>query len=462
MPSVENEVSHPNRRATLLVVIIASFVAPFASSAVNIGLPQIGREFALDAVTLGWVATSFMLAVAALLVPLGKVADIRGRKRIFILGAIIHTTASLLAATSNSIAMLIILRVVQGVGSAMLLSTGVPILLSVFGPSERGKVLGINVASVYTGLSLGPVVGGFLTRYFGWRSLFLAMAIIGIAIAVIALWKLKGEWAEAAGEKFDLAGSLVYAIALISLIYGLAQLPELAGAWLIGASLVALLVFIRWETKSKNPVMHIGLFRHNPVFAMSNLAALINYSATFAVGFLLSLYLQSIRGFSAEGTGLILVAQPAVMALLSPMAGRLSDSVEPRLIASAGMTLSAVGLVMLVFLSQDTSLGLILFSQAILGLGLAFFAAPNTNAVMSSVERRFYGVASGTLGTMRTTGQMLSLGIVMLLFSVYAGGLEISAAHSELFLQSMRVAFIIFAALCFGGVFASLARGKVR
>lgn len=451
-----------SRRATLLVATTASFIIPFAGSSIVIGLPPISREFALDAVTLGWVPTSFILTVAVMLVPFGRIADIHGRKKVFVLGAIIYTTSSLLAAFSASALMLIAFRVAQGIGGAMLMGTGPAILMSVFPITERGRVLGINVASVYIGLSLGPVLGGFLTQYFGWRSLFLVTALFGLVIIAVALWKLRGEWAEAAGEKFDLVGSVIYAIAMVTLIYGLSLLPKLAGAWLMVVSVLGIMAFIRWEMRVKTPVLHIGLFKHNTVFSLSNLSALISYSATFAVGFLLSLYLQSIRGFEPQPTGLILVSQPIVMALLSPLAGRLSDRIEPRLIASAGMAVTTLGLVILIFLGQGTGLGPVLVSLVILGLGLALFSAPNTNAVMSSVDKRFYGVAAGTLGTMRSIGQMLSLGIVMLLFSIYAGELQIASANSPLFLESMRVAFIIFSALGFVGIFASLARGRVR
>jgi MFS family permease len=206
----------------------------------------------------------------------------------------------------------------------------------------------------------------------------------------------------------------------------------------------------------------VNLFRKNTVFAFSNLAALINYSATFAVGFLLSLYLQYIKGLAEQSAGFILVSQPVVMAVFSPFAGRLSDRIEPRLVASTGMALTAAGLFLLTFLNENTALGFIVAILVLLGLGFALFSSPNTNAVMSSVEKKFYGVASGTLGTMRLTGQMLSMGIAMLIFAVYVGEVQITAQYYPPFLSGIRAAFFIFAVLCFGGVFASLARGRAR
>jgi MFS family permease len=208
--------------------------------------------------------------------------------------------------------------------------------------------------------------------------------------------------------------------------------------------------------------LQIELFKNNIVFAFSNLAALINYSATFAVSFLLSLYLQYIKGFTPEKAGLILIAQPVMMAIFSPLAGILSDRIEPLIIASIGMALTTAGLVMLIFVGNGASIGFIIVSLIILGLGFGLFSSPNTNAVMGSVERKFYGVASGMLGTMRLTGQTFSLGISLLLFALYIGRVEITPEYYPLFLKSMRTAFIIMAILCFLGIFASIARGKTR
>ncbi|MCD6449978.1 MAG: MFS transporter [Thermotogaceae bacterium] len=204
------------------------------------------------------------------------------------------------------------------------------------------------------------------------------------------------------------------------------------------------------------------LFINNRVFAFSNLAALINYSATFAVGFLLSLYLQYMKTLGPQSAGLILVAQPIMMAIFSPFAGRLSDRFEPRVIASAGMALTAVSLSLFIFLNEKTGLEYIIASLILLGFGLALFSSPNANAVMSSVERKFYGVASAMLATMRLVGQMLSMGITMMIFAIYIGKVQITPQYFSLFLTSLRISFIIFAVLCFGGIFASLARGKVR
>lgn len=450
------------RRAALFIATLAAFTTPFMGSAVNIALPAIGAEFAIDAVLLNWVSTAFILAAAMFLVPMGRLADIWGRKRVFMTGMGVFTVSSLLAPLSGTAAALIACRIAQGIGSAMTFGTGLPILISVFPPQSRGRVLGFNVSAVYLGLSLGPFLGGMLTHHLGWRFIFLAAAPMGLVILILVSLYLKGEWAEARGERFDTAGSLVYGAGLASLMYGFSRLPSPAGVFFVVCGLLALIVFYRLEITASFPVMNMALFRRNVVFAMSNLAALVHYSATFATGFLLSLYLQYIKAMTPESAGLVLVAQPAVMALLSPLAGSLSDRHEPRVVASVGMALTTVGLVFFTFLDTGTPRGLIVAGLVVLGCGFALFSSPNTNAVMSSVASRDYGIASGTLGTMRLVGQMFSMGIAMLIFALVMGRVPIAPEHYGRFLASARLAFSVFSALCFAGIFMSLARGKVR
>ena len=448
------------KRAALAVSILAGFLTPFMGSAVNVALPAIAAEFSLKAVTLGWVATAYLLAAAICLVPIGRLADIRGRKKIFLLGVSLFTLASVLAAAAPSAAALIAFRALQGLGGAMIFGTSMAILTSVYPQGERGRAIGISTAAVYLGLSLGPVLGGFLVHRFGWRSVFVAVVPVGLAGVILTLVRLRGEWDEARGEKFDAAGSAVFGLGLAALMYGFSRLPSLLGVGLVAAGLALLGAFVLWEKRVSAPVLDVRLFRANRVFAFSNAAALINYSATSAVSFLLSLYLQYVKGLPPQKAGLVLVAQPVVMALFSPLAGKASDRIEPRIVASAGMAFSSAGLFALVFLGPATPVGFITAALIGLGFGFALFSSPNTNAVMCSVERRAYGVAASTLGTMRLTGQMLSLGISVLIIALFVGNVRIGAANIPLFLKSARTAFAVFGALCVLGVFASLARGN--
>jgi EmrB/QacA subfamily drug resistance transporter len=448
------------RLIALVVCIIMSFFIPFMGSSINVALPVIGDEFQIDAITLGWIATIFLLFSAMFMVPMGRVADIYGRKKVFIWGAGIYALLSLLCAITPSALFLIICRAFQGAGAAMCLGVSIAMLTSIFPQEARGRILGISAASIYIGLSIGPVIGGIITQWMGWRFLFVFNMIAGLVAMILTIWKLKGEWAEAKGEKFDYIGSIVFCISLFMIMFGFAELPSLLGIWSIVAGIIALAGFIWWETRVESPVLHIGLFKRNAAFSFSNLAALINYGATYGVGFLLSLYLQYIKGLSPATAGIILIAQPIMQAILSPIAGRMSDRIEPRVVASIGMVLSTVGLVMFIFLTSTTSITYIIISMVVIGTGFGLFSSPNTNAIMSAVKKRFYGVASGTLGTMRSIGQMLSLGIVLLIFAIYIGKVQITPEYYPQFIQSSRAAFIIFAALCFAGIFASVARGK--
>lgn len=450
------------RKAAFAACTAASFLTPLMASSINLALPAISHEFSMDALSLSWVATSFLLAAAMFLVPFGRLADIAGRRRIFAYGTFLFTLFSLLCGFATSGSMLIALRALQGLGAAMIFATGIAILTSIYPASERGRVLGVNVAAVYIGLSMGPFVGGFLTQHFGWRSIFLANAVIGLLIVLLVMLRMKGEWAESHGESFDVVGALIYAVSLTMLMIGFSKLPGVTGIWTSSGGVAGLVGFVVWERKVSRPLLDTSLFAKNVVFAFSNLAALINYSATSALMFLISLYLQYIKGLEPQQAGMILIAQPIMMAVFSPVAGRLSDSVEPRIVASVGMGIICVVLALIAFLESTTSITLLTVYLLLLGFGFALFSSPNTNAVMSSVDKRSYGIASATLGTMRLTGQMLSMGIVMMIFAVTIGDTQLTPEYYPAFLQSMKIAFTIFSLLCVGGVFASLARGKVR
>jgi EmrB/QacA subfamily drug resistance transporter len=447
------------RELLLLTVTAASFLTPFLGSSVNLALPSLQEEFGVDAVLLSWVNTSFLLSSAALLLPLGRLADLRGRRRFFVLGLLFLLLSTLLSSLSPSFPLLLLFRILQGVGSAMVVSTGVALLTSAFPREERGRVLGINTAAVYLGLLTGPSLGGFLTQTLGWRSVFLFASSLSLPVFLLSL-RLEEEGGR--GGSFDLLGSLTYGAMLVLLVYGLSSLPSGLGVLSLLSGAVLLPLFLVLERRGEEPVLDPGLFRGNRVFVFSNLAALINYSATYAVTFLLSLYLQHPRSLSPGEAGTLLMVQPLLQTLFSPWAGRLSDRVEPQLVASAGMGLTSAGLLSLVFLGEETPLVWVVGSLALLGLGFALFSSPNTNAVMSSVGREFYGVASATLGTMRQVGQVTSMGITALAFSLHLGRTRLEPAVYPLFLESLRALFLLYSLLCLSGVFFSLARGKVH
>jgi EmrB/QacA subfamily drug resistance transporter len=451
------------RTFALLITTLSSFLTPFMASSINLAVPALGRELGASPVEGTWVVSVYLIAAAAFLVPFGRLADLLGRKRVFLAGCSLYALASVLCALARSTRWLIALRSLQGVGGALLFGTAVAILTSVYPREERGRVLGVNTAAVYTGLSLGPVLGGWMTDQLGWRSLFWANAALGATILVLALATLRGEWAGAAGERFDWVGALLYTAALLALMYGVSSLQGgRAAPYLALGGFLGLLAFGALEWRREQPVLDLRRFRGNIPFIFSNLAALIHYCATFALTYLLSRYLQEIHGIAAREAGLILLVQPALMAVLSPFAGWLSERIEPRVLSSLGMGLMAVGLFLLSFFGAMTTIGSVLWVQVLLGVGYALFSSPNTNAVMSSVAPRDYGLASSTLATMRLIGQASSMAIVLLILSIELARAGPGAALAGPLLETMHSGFRLFTALAIVGMFASLARGRVR
>ena len=441
----------------LIIAALSSFLTPFMGSSVNVALPAIAAQFRIDAIVQNWIPASYLLAAAIFAVPFGRISEIYGMKKIFTYGMLIFTVFSVLSALAPDANSLIIFRVFQGIGSAMMFVTGLALLTRVYPPKDRGKAIGINIAVVYIGLSLGPVLGGLFTNYLGWPSIFWFTVPIGILTLIIVLLKLKDEWADAKGEKFDFIGSAFYSVALFLLMYGFSLLPDTSGIWMLLIGVLLLIGFVKWELGHSSPVFNMKLFK-NYTFAFSSLAALINYSSTFAVSLLLSYYLQYIKAFDAQTTGLILVAQPIIMAIVAPMAGRLSDRKDPQLLAAIGMAITTVGLFILSFINQNTSLELIIVALMILGLGFGFFSSPNTNAIMGSVERKYYGIASATVSSMRLIGQTFSVGIVTLVFAFVMGRVVISPESYTLLLKSIPICFTIFTIMCFIGIFAAKAK----
>lgn len=446
------------KRSVLLVTAFASFLTPFLGSAINLALPAIGNEFQTTALELGWIVSSFILTSAIFLLPFGRLADIAGRKKIFKYGLSLFSLSTFLIIFSWNTVSLISFRILQGIAGAMIFGTSMAILTSVFEPGERGKAMGINTTAVYAGLSSGPVIGGLLTQHFGWRSIFLFLVPVGLTSLYLIFTRIKTEWSESKGEKFDWAGSFIYGISLASFMLGFSRLPSAGGFVMIGIALLLGLIFVFFEKNTQNPVFDIRLMLRNRVFAFSGIAALIHYSATSATGFFLSLYLQYLKGFDARTAGLILISQPLMMALLSTFAGKLSDRYNPGIIASYGMALTSSGLIMLCFINGDSPLIFIIILLAVMGIGFGLFASPNSNAIMSSVEKKHLGVASAVLGTMRMAGQMMSMGIAMMLLALYMGQQAIVPSSYPGLMTGMRTGFIIFSILCTIGIFASLAR----
>ena len=441
---------------TLVIVTIAGTITSLMMSAVHIALPTMGKELSIDAVLMGWVITAMTLPQVAILLAAGRFADIYGRKKVFLTGMALFTVANFLCAISNSAVMLIASRVLQGIAAGMAFGTLMAIVTSVFPGRERGRALGAVTGAIMAGLAAGPFYGGIVTEHLGWRSIFYIASALCLVAVILIVWKMKGEWAEAKGERFDIAGSIIFGISIIVLIYGFTILPAILGFILVVVGIAGLFAFVRLELRMESPIFDLNVFRGNRVFVFSNLALMLHFCAVFASVFLLSLYLQYILEFSPQTAGLIMLFQMVPMAVLAPISGRISDRVNPRLVAFAGLTLIFAGLIMFVFLGEETTLGYVIGGLAVMGIGSGVFSTPNANAIMGSVEKRYLGVAAGTQGTMRSSGQMVGMAIVMILFAMYIGDAAITPEYYPAFLTSTRVGFIIFTCLGLCGVLVQL------
>lgn len=459
MQNISSAHSTVSPSATLLVVCIAYFLMPFMMSAVGIALPAIGREFTASAKDLSLIETTYVLSSSIFLLSVGRLADIYGRKRFFKYGIVIFTLACGLISQCWSVESMILFRFLQGMGGAMVMATSMAILTSVFPAEERGRALGIAVASVYAGISCGPFIGGNLVTSLGWRSIFYLSVPLGITLYIVLLKKLQGEWADAAGEPFDLRGSLIYAASILLLLHGVANLGNSFWATYATISGVAgLILFIKIESNTDYPILDINLLKQNRVFALSNLASLFNYAATFGVTFFLSLYLQYIKGMSPREAGLILIIQPITQSIFSPLCGMLADRYQASKVATFGMGLCVLGLMVAATIEPSTPMNLIYMMLVLLGLGFALFSSPNMSVIMGSVQPQQLGIASGLASSMRTLGMMASMTIITLIFSVLLGGHGITPNTHHNFILSMKLALTIFSILCITGIICSWKR----
>ncbi len=445
--------------ATLWVIAAVQFLTPFMFSAIGVALPTIGREFSAGAVQLGLIEMVYILAVALLLLPIGRFADIHGRKRLFLSGTVLITIATLALAMAPTVQMLIFFRFVQGIGAAMITSTSFAILFSVFPPQDRGKVMGVVVCCVYLGVSAGPTLAGLMIDYLGWRWIFYSALPVECAILLFAIVRLKGEWADSRGEQFDWLGSVFYILALFGIIVGALKIKQFPMAgWLCSLGVIFMALFLYYENSILYPIFPLQKIIRNKVFALSNIATWLNYAASFGIMFFFSIYLQVIKGLPPKITGFILIIQPLLQAICSPIAGRLADKYSPAPIATLGMILCTLGLASAAFITESSSFITINSVLIIMGLGFGFFSTPNSTAIIASVDKVDYGMASSILATMRTTGMLTAMTLITILLSFYLGDKPVSMETGKAFMACMHTAMIIFSLLGALGILCSLGR----
>lgn len=447
------------QRSVLFVSVVTSFITTFMGSALNLSVPNIEKDFGISAATVGWVITVYMLTCAALAVPFGRIADIIQRKKILWIGIMIFGICSAVGVFSSGMWMLILSRLGQGIGASMIFSTNIAILVGAFDEKMRGRVLGYSTSSTYVGLSAGPVLGGFLNHNFGWRSVFIAAAAVSAVAFYGAIRKLPEEKKEKSKQSMDWKGNILYVLAIVALMYGLSTVTtSKMGPYILAGGAILLFMFIRTELVQEEPVMDVRLFGQNLSYAFSNLAALLNYGATFAISYLISIYLQVIMGYDSQTAGIILIVSPVIMAVLSPVSGRLSDKHSPYIMSSIGMGFCAAALLLFAFLPQGGSLVRVILNLSLSGLGFALFTSPNTNAVMASAEKENYGVASSILATMRSIGHTASMAIVTVVVGAYMGSSSLNQASPETIMSTIHTCFYVFTGLCIIGIFIALKR----
>lgn len=403
----------------LLTSTIASFTTPFISTAIGIVLPAIGDEFKLTTASVNWVATSFLISLASTIYLIGRVADIFGRGKVFLLGLIVFSATSYSIYVTDDYALLLVLRALQGFGSAMISGTAVAILTDAFPRHLRGRVIGINTAAVYVGTALGPFLGGIITGNYGWRLIFLFIASVSLISTLLV--PLSVDMGRAGNVQSDISyvKSAVFTASIALIIYGTSTISTSRYSPIaLAAGTVLITALFTNESQSPGPRRLFPRPMLRRAFLTVNLVALLNYSATYAISILLSVYLQRTYGLPPQLVGTLLVTQSVLQALLSPAAGYLADRYSPLLIASVGMSLIPIGIASLIVSLHRFTYALLITSLAILGVGFALFASPSTTAIMSMTHREVYSSAAAFLATMRFTGQALSAAVITAVMSL--------------------------------------------
>jgi len=453
-------VSDAGRRNVLLATVLGSSLAPFMVSGLVVALPTIADEFSADAVSLGWLTSAFFLAAAVFLVPLGRIADLYGVKKVFVAGIGVYLASSLLCTLAPSLLFLIEARAITGIGAGMIFGTSIALLSLTFPESDRGRAIGMNVTGMFLGFLLGFLLGGLLTFYVGWRSIFLVTIPVELLVVGLVFLRIPGECELSRSRGLDVPGMVLYSLSLLLLMVGFTALPRFAGGILIGAGILCLALVALQELRSRIPVLDLRLLARNRTFGRANLAALLFNTSNFAVIFLLSLYLQDIRGFDARLSGAILLTTVICMALFSPYAGRLSDRRAPGFMVATGVILSSAGLLLLTLLDGTTPVSLIILALAVMGTGFAFFQSPLLRTLVSSVPREMYGLASGMVETMRLLGMTASIALSTIAFTAITENAHITPGISVEFIWTVRLVLWIFLAISLTALAVALSLGR--
>lgn len=438
----------------IIVSIISSFAVAFTSNAVSVALPVIAHDLSISNIMQNWIVSIYLLIIAAASVPFGKICVKYGLKCTYEIGLIVYMIGAILSGMAPNISVLMISRIIQALGSAVLFVNGMALITAQLPENKRGQSIGFTVTGVYIGLALAPTISGILSQNVSWRSIFYVTIPLTL-ISLFLLMRIKKEWKMEEEKPIDIHGSLLYVVGIILLMYGFTKINEPAGIILFILGILVLVRFSKYELKIKNPIYEIRLFK-NKIYTASNIASLISYFATFVVTYILNYHFQYIHGLDPQTSGIVLVVTPILMAIIAPMAGRLSDKYPPQIITAIGMGLVTIALFILTFLDKTTPFALVLLAMVLQGIGFGFFSSPNSNIIMSSVDKDDVGTASASLSTVRTIGQSFSLGLLTVVFAFVMGNVPIIPSNYNLLIQSSQITMAIATFLCLIAVFLSL------
>lgn len=435
------------------------------TSVVNAVLPVISQDFGADVALIEWVVTVYLLVVSGLLLSFGRLGDLRGHKPVYLLGFFIFILSSALCGLSPSAYALIGFRGLQAIGATMLAANSPAILTKNFPARQRGQALGMQATMTYMGLTVAPSLGGWLTDAFGWRAVFYINIPVGL-LALALSWRfIPVDTPSTQEENFDLPGAFVFLTGLVTLLLGLNQghawgwtSPSIIG--LLVAALVLLVTFVILELRRANPMLDLTLFKH-PTFSASVASAVFNYICVFTIIFLLPFYLLEGRHLTPSQAGLILTAQPIIMAIVAPISGTLSDRIGVQIPSVFGMAILGVGLFLLSQLNAQSPTQAIVLGLAVSGLGTGIFISPNNSALMGSAPRHRQGIAAGVLATARSVGMVLGVGLAGAIFTTVLGHTPSASAEQGLF-RAIHISFLVATGVAGLGVITSMIRGMSR
>ena len=422
----------------LISIGVGSFMAALDASIVNTLLPVMSDSLHASVARIEWVVTIYLLVVSGMLLGVGRLGDLRGHKKVYLIGFVWFTLASALCGAAPSAGWLIAFRAFQALASAMLYANAPAILTLCFPASERGRALGLQGTMTYLGLSAGPPLGGMLAQHFGWRAIFFVNVPVGILGTLLSYRTIARDRPDANVPRFDLAGAVVFFVGLFALLLALNQghewgwLTPVTVALVVGA-VILLAIFVAIERRRQHPMLDLSLF-HSHVFSGSVFSAMINYMGSTAIAFVLPFYLMDGRGLDPQQAGLVLTAQPVLMMVAAPIAGTLSDRLGSRRPTVVGMVLLTGGLFLLSRMGMATSLWYVIGALAICGVGVGTFVSPNNSRLLGAAPPNRRGIASGVLAAARNVGMVLGVGLAGAVYTTVltrTGGLGISEGVSS-------------------------------